>query len=265
MIYHLTRKLKQISKTSNINLILCIFLFSISYGFCAVPPDKRPERLHMQTSVAIPCCAKHFQHLHSLLQHYANQTQLPDETVISLSDVEQIAKDKIDNLEHLSWPFILKIIKSNGRKSAGENRNIAVAHCSNEVILCQDADDIPHPQRVEIVKFIFENYHVDHLMHLWLKPEFEFSVYIPEEVELIHHSRYPEAGNVFLMYKGWRSEVHNGNICLSKELSLRYKWNTGFQIGEDVNLNWRVYDQPTRTFVIREPLLIYRNKLSSFL
>ncbi len=252
---------------SNFNLILCVFLCCLSPVFCALPPEKYPERQHMRTSVVVPCCQKHFKHLRGLLQYYTEQTQLPDEVVISLSDVEQINREEIDNLEHLSWPFILKIIKSEGRKSAGDNRNIAVAHCSNEVVLCQDADDIPHPQRVEIVKFVFENYHVDHLMHLYLfdrilGPEARFSLYVPEEVELVHYSIY--SGDPFNTLNRWGYGVHNGNICISKELGLQYKWDTRFWHGEDVDFNVDVYNRPFRTIVVRAPLLFYRYGLSSF-
>ena len=45
------------------------------------------------------------------------KTQLPDEVIISLSDVELLSQNEIKSLESFIWPFILKIIKKEGRIS----------------------------------------------------------------------------------------------------------------------------------------------------
>jgi glycosyltransferase involved in cell wall biosynthesis len=266
MTLHIFEKLMQKSKTCIVILIFFVSLFSASLVFASIAPEKRPERQQMRTSVAIPCCGKHFQHLFSLLQYYVDQTQLPDEVVISLSDVERIHQEEIDTLEHFSWPFALKIIKKAGRESAGQNRNIAAENCTSEVILFQDADDVPHPQRVEVVKFVFENYYIDHLMHLWVPPQCHFPHYAPEEVVLVHTPSYDGIRDTELMLGGCRATLHNGNICLTREIAKHNKWDSVFGYDRDVQYNMSIYEQPaTRTFVICAPLLIYRNELSSFL
>ncbi len=113
----------------------------------------------------IPCVAKHFPYIFTLLQHFQEQTSPPEEIVISVSEIGQISEDELLRVEEYPWKFEVKFLKHSGKKSAGQNRNLACEIATGDLIICQDADDIPHPQRVEIVKYIFENYYVDHLLH----------------------------------------------------------------------------------------------------
>lgn len=36
-----------------------------------------------------------------------------------------------------------------------------------EILITQDADDIPHPQKIEATEYFFSHYDVDHLIHTW--------------------------------------------------------------------------------------------------
>src|ERR1700722_12940871 len=130
MNYLLSEKIKEMPGRI---LILYLLLFTASHAFTCSPPVKRKTPKVMTTSVAIPCCGKHFQLLYPLLQSYSTQTVVPDEVVISLSDVEQLYKESVDRLDKYAWPFPLKIIRKEGRESAGQNRNIAAEHCKNDV------------------------------------------------------------------------------------------------------------------------------------
>jgi glycosyltransferase involved in cell wall biosynthesis len=237
-------------------------VFSHAVIFSALPPIIRDTKQETSTSIAIPCCGKHFKHLNELLHHYAKQTQLPDEVVISLSDVECIPSDASDSLEAFSWPYRLKLIKNIGKRSAGENRNIAAMHCSNDVIIFQDADDLPHPQRIEIVKFLFDNYEVDHVMHLYNFPDLHIPLFVKEEIECVHDA-FIESPLFTYTVDGVSCYITNGNICISKKLR-KYKWKSDFTDGEDISFNRFIYDSPIRTAVLLVPLLIYRHSLSSF-
>ena len=76
--------------------------------------------------------------------------------MISLSQVENLNEQDLTALESAPWPFRVQIIRRQGVFMEGANRTTAAQHCSGEVILCVDADDIPHPQRVEAVLQLFE-------------------------------------------------------------------------------------------------------------
>lgn len=217
---------------------------------------KRPFVQEMKTSVIIPCCGKHFQFIPSLLEYYAQLSTLPNEIVISLSNVEHLEKEQIDEVENHFWPFQLKIIRHAGKKSAGQNRNIACENSSGDIILCQDADDIPHPQRVEIIKYIFENYEIDHLIHKWANSDYCFLPYDLNKLKILRCKTYAQADSHHF--------IHNGNICITREVAKKIKWEGTFSVGEDVRFNKKVYQLFNNNAVLLAPLLIYRKELSSF-
>ena len=143
------------------NKMIFLFIFLIfSVQGSAKTIVKREFTEPLKTSIIIPCAGAHFQHLNVLLQSYEHQTCLPDEVVISLSSTEELNISEIDTMENNAWPFKIKILRTFGKQSAGLNRNIASSHATGDIFIYQDADDIPHPQRVEIVKFLFENYFI---------------------------------------------------------------------------------------------------------
>jgi glycosyltransferase involved in cell wall biosynthesis len=216
----------------------------------------RKELISLKTSVIIPCVPKHFTHIGPLLQIYAKQTVPPDEIVISLSESDQIASHFISSLETTSWPFSLKIIKSPAKCSAGKNRNIACSYASGNLLLCQDADDLPHPQRVEIVKWLFENYAIDHLMHLFTFSESDFTFLDKGALKIDLCKTYRQMASI--------RETTNGNVCFTKNVFEKVQWIDSFKNGEDKQFNARVYALFPHKVVVHAPLLLYRNTLSSF-
>jgi glycosyltransferase involved in cell wall biosynthesis len=243
-------------KKNSFFAICIVFAYSIfSVGFCN-ELLSRPESKSMTTSVLIPCCKKHFSLLENLLGSYEKQTCLPDEIVISLSDVEKLNKDDIDRLENLPWSFDLKIIKKEGKESAGQNRNIAYKNSKGDVIIYQDADDLPHPQRVELIKYLFENYYIDHLMHTWIYPQDHFKPYIKEKLILVPCATY----NDLRRYEF----LHNGNVSMTREVADKIVWESVFGYDRDVEFNMRVYQAFKNKVLLRADLIIYRNSLSAF-
>jgi len=142
----------------------------------------------------------------------------------------------------------------------GANRNIAVGAIPKGVIVLQDADDLPHPQRLEIIRHCFKKFGCDHLVHTMcsseelkirynldkIKPYF-FKDYDMEEIRK-KIGRYP----------------HSGNIAISKSTCVKHKWLANSYLGEDQEFNKKVYhDQTLKAIVIPCSLLQYRNFLSS--
>lgn len=214
----------------------------------------------MTVSVIVPCAGQHLQFLPRLLEEYVKQTCLPDEIVISLSSVEHLKKEEIDALENRSWPFLLKILRFIGKQSPGLNRNLAAMQTGGDILISQDADDLPHPQRVEIVKFFFENYEIDHLLHKWLPEEGEIAIYDKTEIAVKHFDAYDE------IYKtSFGDHLHNGNNALKREVARKIPWDDVKTLtsDHDVKFNRDVYDTFRNTLVIDCPLLIYRWKHSA--
>lgn len=107
-------------------------------------------------SVAVPCYWKHFQYLEDLLDRLCQQTHLPKEVIISLSQIENLAPETIDSLENRSWPFSVKILRRPGIHMEGSNRTLAASSTHSPLIACIDADDLPHPQWLEAICKVFE-------------------------------------------------------------------------------------------------------------
>lgn len=241
-----------------------LLLLTLCTSFFAKTIEPRPEQQPVEVSVIIPCSGFHFNHLKTLLDCYRCQTSLPDEIVISLSSIEELNPTDIDNLEQSRWPFHLRILRSTGKQSAGLNRNIASDASTGDLLIYQDADDIPHPQRVEITKFIFENYFVDHLMHNFVfSEETTNRLYQKSEIPIVSFDSYDEIEQSPLFY----GVIHNGNICCKREVYELIRWEDvkSLEYDLDVQFNRTAYEKFPNTALIPYPLVTYRRELSTFL
>jgi glycosyltransferase involved in cell wall biosynthesis len=230
-----------------------------SHILCA---QNTPEN-HLQKeiiSVLIPCCAKHAPHLPALIELYEHQTVLPDEIVISLSEAHQVSGDIITKIQETAWRFPVIIITSPEKQFAGENRNNAAMRATGTILVCQDADDIPHPQRIEIIKYFFEHYEVDHLMHQWTK------LGPLDKIQFSHHQDLREISHVDLYLKNFRLinklNLTNGNIAIRRNVFDKIKWSKAPR-GQDTEFNRAVYKQFKNCIGIKASLLYYRMFLSS--
>jgi glycosyltransferase involved in cell wall biosynthesis len=238
-------------------------IITISVLFSQILFAQNIYDIHLQEekiSVLIPCCAKHAPHLPGLLELYEQQTVLPDEIVISLSEVPQVPEDIITKIRESVWRFPVILITSTEKQFAGENRNNAAQQATGTILVCQDADDIPHPQRIEIIKYFFEHYEVDHLMHQWTKlgphDELRFSRY--QDLSKISHM-YLYLKNFKLINK---NRFTNGNIAIRKHVFEKVKWSKAPR-GQDTKFNHDVYKQFEHCIGIKASLLYYRIFLSS--
>lgn len=121
----------------------------------------------MKTSVVIAATNGNFGYLDCILAHYRDGTIRPNQLVISVSNAHLIDAQRISSLrgKYSSIFEDLKIIEHNKIMVQGPNRDVATMAADNEIIISNDADDIPHPQRVEVIKHFFDNYDIMHLNH----------------------------------------------------------------------------------------------------
>lgn len=240
----------------------------------------REQPVEMTTSVVIPCAPQHFKHVLGLLHCYEHQTCPPDQVVISLSQIERANPEEIAQVENTPWVFDLKLLKHRGMKSPGENRTLGGRQSYGDIILFQDADDIPHPQRVEIVKFLFENYYIDHLLHGFFIENDEYVEYAYEYLDHLRRAAIPGYKDYPFYKPEWIElqkyedyedlwgpksfNITNGNPCISREVMNKIKWDSSFEIGEDGRFNRKVYKQFHNHGLARGFLYMYRKTLSSF-
>lgn len=123
--------------------------------------EKRDQPISHKVSVIVPCHSDHFPLLRTLLLQYQGQSVKPDEIVIALSNAGAVDPHQLGFLKKCSWPFELKIIESPHQQEPAVNRNLACRASTGDLIICQDADDLPHRQRVQVIKYLFEHYEID--------------------------------------------------------------------------------------------------------
>jgi glycosyl transferase family 2 len=116
--------------------------------------------------VAIPSYAAHIQRLPALLASIEQQTCKPEQVVVSCSG--SVSAD----LAHLrlGWSFPLSILSHGGRKNAAQNRNLAARALGTDIVSFCDADDVMHPQRLEIIGDTFAATGADVVLHGFLSP-----------------------------------------------------------------------------------------------
>lgn len=202
------------------------------------PRDSRALRI----SVVVPCAASHVTRLSELLPALRSQTRVPDEVVVVVSGCAAAAVPDLGNSV---------VVHSVERLSAGAARNRGTEAATGSVIVYQDADDIPHPQRVEIVADLFEAYAVEHVSHFFM-PTIEdrpFSL-----AESVASSSY--TGDIV-------TGVTCGNVAVARDLALRVRWPEHFGAGEDQEFNRACYAASQLGAVTRLPLLAYRQQFST--
>lgn len=235
------------------NYILWLFSF-----FLHQPITAKVQNL--TTSVIIPCHYKHVVHLYNLLKCYETQTVLPDEIVISISEIDQAPKDLIAKLKAEPWLFPVKYVESKKQAYAGKNRNAACEIATGDIFICQDADDLPHYRRVEIIKFFFSTYNIDHLMHCYsgFKSTFKDHLLatIPlEKIKFIQPKKYNDSQKI---------PVHNGNVAIRRHVFDKIKWEDRSLGDEDIRFNQKIYKGLFKNIVVIAQLINYRIHLSQF-
>ena len=216
----------------------------------------------LTTAVIIPCYYGHAHHLFSLLKLYEQQTVLPDKVVIALSEAHRVAPELIMAINNEPWLFPVKLVSSDQKRYAGPNRNSACAHADGDILICQDADDVPHPQRVEAIKYFFQKYHVDHLLHKFhganKDNEPEFALYNNiGDITYSYPKKYTDTYKI--------GNVTNGNVSILKKVFKKNQWSNKRR-GQDTEFNKKIYKKRRlKKIVIKAPLIAYRAYLSSTL
>lgn len=241
-------------------LFICTTIYSdkpiYPWDFCL---KERTQPIDLTTSVIIPCHHSHFKFLFNLLEHLSQQSVTPNEVVISLSEANKVDNNRLEELQNFLWPFALKLICTNNKKKAGINRNIACSKAQGELLLCIDADDIPHEKRVEITKYLFEKYHIDLMLHQHSYSSSEFSTH---EISLdnFEFSKLTYL-NPFLYIKNV-SYYTNGHPSLLKTVFNKVKW-TSLARAEDFEFNLNVCLKFHNLLYLPMVLSLYNEELST--
>lgn len=212
----------------------------------------------MKKSVVIPSTDKHFKYLDKVFLSYADQTMKPEEIVVSIANGHLVNKEEIRELRNkYSWYFEnIEIILHDRVVPEGPNRGEGTKVASNELIIYNDSDDLAHPQRVEIVDTIFNEYDINHLNHSYsFEEEFNyitkigiiesqdiFDMYFPEFVSWDQKDRirknrprkvYGPKGNSLPYGSGFDVDITGGSLCILKSVTDVINWEWDMDVSYD--------------------------------
>jgi glycosyltransferase involved in cell wall biosynthesis len=235
---------------------LILALLTLTTALLALDIEKREQVQPMKVSVIIPCHSKHADYLRDLLTSYQRQSVKPDEVVISLSNINEVPGHLIRQLESNPWPFQLKIIKHKGQLQPGLNRNAACEASIGDLLICQDADDIPHRQRVEILKYLFENYKIDFLIH-----KFCFSAF--EAPHLTKTKIANACDHIIGIDENKLRSQQQGSPALTREVFQTVRWEQSMMGDFEDSAYNQIIQKVFKDYIILDvPLIIYRPQLS---
>jgi len=134
----------------------------------------------MKTSLIIPCTPAHFQtRIERVLGAIREGTEQPDDVIVSLSLATEVDSAFVAKV---ASKYDVTVLSHTKKLTHGPNRQAGSKQASGDLLIYQDADDIPHQQRVEIIKHFFETMDIVHLNHFWIPESFDFKMYDKEKI-----------------------------------------------------------------------------------
>ncbi|MFC1853772.1 glycosyltransferase family 2 protein [candidate division CSSED10-310 bacterium] len=224
----------------------------------------------MMLSVCIPCHGSHFKYISELVDAYNDQTVRPDEIVISVSETS--ITEMPSNL-HSIVP--LKMVFSPKQQFAGENRNITAQLSTGDVLIYNDADDIPSLRRVEFVKHVFEDDSVYLLVHNFAWDHHPNSLSSKEHLNVFQNKRtfitqtsHTTVRNIATKpFSLSQKNYANGPVCIRRKLFQAIKW-TDLAKQQDIEFVKAASEFCRKnnfsSIYVTDVIYYYRNKLSSW-
>lgn len=112
--------------------------------------------LELKTTLAIPCIAEDIPKLDTLFKSIQDQTIPPTEIIIGLSGVSSFETEKLKKHLQTLTDTPVVVLGTESDASAGINRNRAARESKGDYIIFIDADDLMHPQRIEVILKVFK-------------------------------------------------------------------------------------------------------------
>lgn len=203
---------------------------------------------------AIPVVLRHIKHLETCVNYILEQTILPDEVIIIISEYKD---DENNNkiINEVDLKIRKKNIKSvirtyNKVQFAGENREIAYRLCTSDIIIYQDCDDFVHKQRNEILLNIHMKTKIPHILHGWTSDK--GAIHRKIDIEKIELSN--EINKLC---------TANGPVFLNKSM-IGELYFPRDRKGQDMSLNRLVSEKHQSTLLVCNDIYVYNNDLSSW-
>jgi glycosyltransferase involved in cell wall biosynthesis len=206
-------------------------------------------------SVCIPCIPQHIEHLYDCFLSIANQTDLPEEVILVISDanpLEEIQKQVMSQVSTFTEKLNIKFKFVLEKQYAGTNRNDAMELASGDIIALIDADDMMCEGRITRIKEVFSRFpFAVCMLHHFIE-----NVYSP-----IHTIPFnPDIIEAYI----FNDKLHCGHACFRRSVFPEISY-TSKRRGQDVEFIKKLLIKYRDKIIIDpEPLTLYISDRSSF-
>lgn len=221
-------------------------------------------------ALIIPCTPADYDNLCELLRRLTeHSTSQPDRIVVGMSESDALDSEQKQNLEQLLSNWSQKALQSGMREAShfctytahkalvGANRNRAIDQCKNcDLIVCHDADDDIHPQKIAMLRHWFTKRSDVLLINHWAMaygynwPRYSDFAAVPiDDCDAVHRIglKFYTLGPLARGHSAFRRTVHD---------AIRFRDNYAY--GEDTCFVREVQEQfGARCIVLRAPLAKY--------
>ena len=213
---------------------------------------------------AIPVVFRHFKHLNTAINDILNQTLLPDEIIIIISEYIENNENNLiisnieDRVKKQNINLIVRMFKE--IQYAGVNRQIAYNLCNTDIIIFQDCDDFTHKQRNEILVKVYNKTKSPHILH-------GYTFYKSKEDENILND-FIDINKINIvdkkiLIKNLYNGPANGPIFLNKTDIGKIIFPT-IRKGQDCALNIMLFKKFNSVYIKNKKIYLYNNYLSSW-
>lgn len=189
-------------------------------------------------TIGIPCIPDDIINLDNLIININNQTKLPTDIIIGLSETNDIDAIKLELELNKISKVPVYISNVSNKAYSGINRNRIAYESSNDYIIYIDADDLMHPQRIEIVdKVLRDNNRPIGLIHglvLYDNSNIKFNnwdTWNGKKLYNYHKNIVPETKSFHLN----TINVHHGHPIYSRNIFNNIQY-TNMRRGQDVRM-----------------------------
>ncbi len=136
-------------------------------------------------SVIIPCHPPDLKDLPQALSSLNQSTLLPNEVIVALSETDKKEGLKLTRKFQASCKFPITFATTLKKQYAGQNRNRGARIARYDILVFFDADDLCHPQKLEITKYIFDKYQPKLFLHQYSSGVCPWQKYNPKKLRLV--------------------------------------------------------------------------------
>jgi len=176
----------------------------------------------LSIGIVIPCYIYHLPKLELLLDSINSQTIKPSKVIVSCSSTK--SEQMYINCHKYNFPLF--ILTTEMRLNASQNRNLGSSYIDTDIISYFDADDIMHPQRIEIILNSFQKYNPNIILHSYLcneETKNQFDKY-ENEIPIIENRLIKSPTGCAVISYDFSLRIHHSQVSIKREIFDKIKF-----------------------------------------